>query len=558
MPLKNGQILIIAVHVFALQLNNSCVCLKTKSEFSFRSITPNPKAMAVSREKLESVAKKESPDIPEGNIGVFVTNATFPLKTGIMKENCPAVLCVILHRKGKRSRATFNRVFYKLCRRCKKEFEKLTKDDVQRENDILNYASRKLVKRATEVGTMEHLVDHTEPSNEPEITTRNTSLTTTRSSILEFPDAPPGNLIKVLDLKLEEGYFRVFSDLIGYLQPASFPVDFLKGVLENQIPIHILIFKAIKIEGPVLCWLFVWLILSLALPCAIIAQTCCSKKGIQRLRDDYSITSRYTDKWMRNLNTCLMHLLLLLLLGSIALMITANEQISQTATTAPNRIKIMFEDIETFVDNTQFQISSVTTSSIQIATEAIHRDLEDGEQLLGNPLRQALHDETGIETAIQALPDLTAVAADLSFRVASLIKDCNKARSAGKSLQGSLTELSKLLTLTRQECLPRDRPLCDTLQTQPFAVTIYVDQLTSDYHLQQLEKMGTNENFNRTIEISQRTFQGLPKRVSLETAASRTGNLEYNKNLHLLHLSYFPCEREVSEIKVTQIIGHCT
>ncbi|KAK5650423.1 hypothetical protein RI129_001452 [Pyrocoelia pectoralis] len=324
-------------------------------------------------------------------------------------------------------------------------------------------------------------------SNESEVKEKitassNMSLEGTKSSILEFPDTPPGNLIKVLDLKLEEGYFRVFSDLIGYLQPASFPLDFLRNVMENQIPVHLLIFKAIKIEGQVLCWLFIWLILSLALPCAIIAQSCCKKKGLQRLHDNYSIASdRYTEKWIRNLTASLMQLFLFLLLGGVMLMLTTNEQISQTATSAPNRIKIMFEDIETFVDNIQLQISSVTTSSMQIAMEAAHKDLEDGEELLGKPLRQALHDETGLETAIQALADLTVVAAELSSRVSALIKDCNKARSAGKTLQGSLIELSKLLTLTRQECLPRDRPLCDTLQTQPFTVTLYVDQVSFNH-----------------------------------------------------------------------------
>ncbi|KAF5301505.1 hypothetical protein FQR65_LT08808 [Abscondita terminalis] len=347
-------------------------------------------------------------------------------------------------------------------------------------------------------------------------------IATTRSSILEFPDAPPRHVIKVLEFNQENEYFGVFSDLMAYLQPSSFPLDFLKDVMRNHMPIHLIIYKAIKIEGRVLAWLFMWLILSLALPCAVIAQSCCTAKGMERLHDNYSISSDQYRNTKLKIIAIVMHILLMLLLINIALMLATNEQISRTTSTAPKTITTMFEDVEAFVDNTQMQISTVTTSSVQIAVEAVRMDLEGAEELLGKPLLQALDEETGLQAAIQALTDLTAVTAELSLRVSALIKDCSDARNVRKSLQGSLIELSKLLTATRQGCLSRDQPLCDTLQTERFNVLLHVDQIASDRKLRKIMELGNNENFNRTIKTAQHTFEGLPKRVLLETSASRT------------------------------------
>ncbi|KAF5280609.1 hypothetical protein FQA39_LY05257 [Lamprigera yunnana] len=194
----------------------------------------------------------------------------------------------------------------------------------------------------------------------------------------------------------------------------------------------------------------------------------------------------------------------------------------RTTSAAPNKVKEMVEDVEAFVDNTQMQISSVTTSSVQIVIEAIRRDLEDVEELLGKPLQRSLDDEIGIETAIRELTGLSSVTAELSSRVSALIKDCNDARIAEKNIKESLMKLSELLSTTRQDCLPRDQPLCDTVQTQSFNVLLQVDQILVDRKLKKLIDIGSGKSFNETIITVQRSYEGLPKRVSLETAASRT------------------------------------
>lgn len=66
---------------------------------------------------------------------------------------------------------------------------------------------------------------------------------------------------------------------------------------------------------------------------------------------------------------------------------------------------------------------------------------------------------------------------EMTAKVSDLLKDCNEARNVGKSLERSLIELSQLLALTCQECLPRDRALCDTLQNSLLNVSFHVDKV---------------------------------------------------------------------------------
>ncbi|KAF2889688.1 hypothetical protein ILUMI_16485 [Ignelater luminosus] len=131
----------------------------------------------------------------------------------------------------------------------------------------------------------------------------------------------------------------------------------------------------------------------------------------------------------------------------------------------------------------------------------------------------------GLVTEIENLIDLKEANAEIASRASELFKDCTEARKIGTNLQRSLTELSRLLTLTRQECLPRDQALCDTLQTSELNVSFRIDQISSDKSLQQLQDLEEIQGFNNTIEQTHRTFQGLPRRVSLETAVSRAGDI---------------------------------
>ncbi|KAF2899381.1 hypothetical protein ILUMI_06794, partial [Ignelater luminosus] len=138
-----------------------------------------------------------------------------------------------------------------------------------------------------------------------------------RSSELEFPDVPPGNVMRVPELKLEKEYFLfgLFSRLMGYLQPTSFPIGFLKDAVQNYAHTHILVLKILKVEATPLGWIFMSLLSALALPCAVIAKFCCTTNNMERLRNETSSLSSgdMHDKWLRICLAFTMHLFLLLM-----------------------------------------------------------------------------------------------------------------------------------------------------------------------------------------------------------------------------------------------------
>lgn len=54
----------------------------------------------------------------------------------------------------------------------------------------------------------------------------------------------------------------------------------------------------------------------------------------------------------------------------------ANERIAKTTSKAPETASVIYQDLNTFIKNSQMQISFVTTYSTDVALEAVRKDLE--------------------------------------------------------------------------------------------------------------------------------------------------------------------------------------
>lgn len=62
--------------------------------------------------------------------------------------------------------------------------------------------------------------------------------------------------------------------------------------------------------------------------------------------------------------------------GCAILILITNEQISRSSALLPNATEIILKDVETFIEDTQVQISTTASSSMRIAIDATHRNLE--------------------------------------------------------------------------------------------------------------------------------------------------------------------------------------
>ncbi|CAH0552998.1 unnamed protein product [Brassicogethes aeneus] len=377
----------------------------------------------------------------------------------------------------------------------------------------------------------DNIQSQSEENDDKKIVRSNNGFIASNSPItdgLQFLDVPRGDDMRIPGLRILNEYllFGPFSTLMGYLQPAGFPLELLKDFLDQKIGFEIFVMQVLKLEMVVVGWILFWAMLSIGLPFAISAQLCC-RGNIRRLDEEFSTTGSTTnfyDKWTGNTLVVLLHVLLVLLLCPIILILAGNEQISKSISNAEYSQEIIYEDIHTFIRNTHMQISLVTTSSTDITFEAIRKDFEDLENLLGKPYQQALAAETGIDIALEALQELKISTAQVTNLVSDILNDCTLAGKESVLLQEQLREISRELTTARQQCNLKDRALCYTLQYSGYDVVFSCENITSDKRIQHLHRLGTEDNFNISIDIAGEGFVKIDEHVESDAIPKVSGS----------------------------------
>ncbi|XP_049820384.1 prominin-1 isoform X2 [Aethina tumida] len=414
------------------------------------------------------------------------------------------------------------------------------KEDQTQSTDRVDSPSR----RAFKLNGLQTNLTSTSQVKDKKIRFENIAKTSARNRGLQFLDVPKGDDMRIHDLRHNEEHllFEAFSYLMGYLQPAGFPTELIRDVLEKNIPLHVILFQLLKLEIVAVGWILFWAILSFCLPFAIGAQLCC-RSNIRRLNEDFSNGStNFYDKWAGNTLAVLLHILLLLMLCPIILILAGNEQISRSISKSEYRYEIIYEDINTFIRNTHMQIALITTSSTDITFEAIRKDFEDLENLLGKPYQQSLAAETGIDIALDALEELRLSTAKVTNLVSDIVNECALAEKGRIQLQEQLREISRQLTIARQQCNLKDRTLCYTLQYSGYDVTFSCDNITKDNKIRHLHRIGQEDSFNISIDIARESFDKVDEEIAL-AAASKIPDLksalkrkraEVYKSVHVL------------------------
>ncbi|CAG9864095.1 unnamed protein product [Phyllotreta striolata] len=349
---------------------------------------------------------------------------------------------------------------------------------------------------------------------------RNIAEPSARNSGLSFIDVPKGDDPRLQELRLDEEYsiFGAFSTLMGFLQPTGFPADIIRDVVRNRLPLYLLVIQALKADLTVVVWIIIWAVVSLCFPMVLAGQLCCPD-GAERLDDDYSIGPfRSSSKCTERFSGYLLHALLFLLIPPVVLALAGNEQIARSISRAPLVNDIIYGDLDAFVRNTHMQMSFVVSSSTDVTVESIRKDLEEIEVLLGEPMQQELAVEAGIDLALIELDELRLSAGAVLSTVSDLLVDCTSAKVAGILLEDKLQDISRQLTVAKQQCNVKDRPLCYTLQYTGVEVAAFED-LTNDPKIRHLDTLAREAGFNGTVDAARKTFSGIPRRVSLETAS---------------------------------------
>uniref|UniRef100_A0A1B0ESV7 Uncharacterized protein n=2 Tax=Lutzomyia longipalpis TaxID=7200 RepID=A0A1B0ESV7_LUTLO len=227
----------------------------------------------------------------------------------------------------------------------------------------------------------------------------------------------------------------------------------------------------------------------------------------------------------------ILHCLLSLLLACIVTMFITNEHAATTFEKAPSLVRISLQDAEMFIKDTFSQITYQTHVALLNSTDTIKFDLAHIDTLLGEPIRQEIAQQSGIELALDALLNLCALNLELLRRVHMLQKSVSRAIIVSSDAATRVEDLQFQLSILQQQCLSRDRPLCDTLRLQGFdesgfLKTLY--DLQRDPALLRMMSLGEVELDSRWLNLSQEVasvranFFGYPLKIFEETENARS------------------------------------
>ncbi|CAH1989977.1 unnamed protein product [Acanthoscelides obtectus] len=348
---------------------------------------------------------------------------------------------------------------------------------------------------------------------------------------LQFLDIPRGDDMKIDELHLDEEQlsFETVSNLVSFLEPSQFPMDILIETYRNQTPVAIglIVFKVLKMDIALISWTVIWAVICLMIPIIIMTNLCCKIDKHAGVDDNLSIDSDIRQEKTKRCFKILLQVLAILYLSKqlkdiqfacdvfsipAVIILAANEQMAKALNKLPESVEIMYGDIQTFIKNTHMQISFAATSSTDIAIEEISKDLEAMSILLGVPYQQAISVDTGIDTVLFNLEDLKISAAKIAAIVADLMIDCGATKLAGEVLQEQLSDISRQLTVVRQQCTMKDRTLCYTLQYSGY-------DITKEEKLQDLEKVVAREDFNNSLDSPRKHFGSLPSQMLSQSSS---------------------------------------
>ncbi|CAH1989981.1 unnamed protein product [Acanthoscelides obtectus] len=97
--------------------------------------------------------------------------------------------------------------------------------------------------------------------------------------------------------------------------------------------------------------------------------------------------------------------------------------------------------------------------------------------------------------------------------------DCGATKLAGEVLQEQLSDISRQLTVVRQQCTMKDRTLCYTLQYSGYDVTFTLENITKEEKLQDLEKVVAREDFNNSLDSPRKHFGSLPSQMLSQSSS---------------------------------------
>ncbi|KAI8421659.1 hypothetical protein MSG28_009651 [Choristoneura fumiferana] len=201
-------------------------------------------------------------------------------------------------------------------------------------------------------------------------------------------------------------------------------------------------------------------------------------------------------------------------------MAVSNEQATAAALDSQNMLSCACADIATWLSAAARELHHSLVPPMDIVVQAYREDLRNVGSLLGDPVRQAIASESGIDLVFDSLADIITESEDLGSKIASLRDVSIRAGALASTASDRIKDLAKQLDNLKKHCTSKDAPLCDTVNTHSLEMQLKFDLILREQQLLELRSLGV-ENLTRAISAARQEFQTLPHAISTQTTQIR-------------------------------------
>uniref|UniRef100_A0A0A9Y3P7 Prominin-1 n=2 Tax=Lygus hesperus TaxID=30085 RepID=A0A0A9Y3P7_LYGHE len=304
-------------------------------------------------------------------------------------------------------------------------------------------------------------------------------------------------------------YYHV-KEVLHVIHPSPFPLDLLRESLKENDPNGPAVLRVIELEVGFLSILFLSILLSMVIPGMVLSL--CTKQPEPP-------PSCAPDCKRKTLVFILQILLALLLLGSVG-MLWSNEECSRGMASSPAFVGEVINDSKDFLEDSVNKLQYLLTEAFDQAAVLAIKDLNDAENLLGEPIQVELVLETRLDAALDSLSAIAAGAKEVCAQVAGIIRSSVEAEQLVSVAKTKFDELRIQLESVKRRCKGRDRPLCDSIPSRLLEVKFTTKMIANSSQLEYLKQAGV-DSLAAAVTEAHAVFTGLPSKIEKETKSAR-------------------------------------
>ncbi|XP_065083969.1 prominin-1-A isoform X1 [Ochlerotatus camptorhynchus] len=371
----------------------------------------------------------------------------------------------------------------------------------------------------------------------------------------DFPEPTATDAYIIPTLGLHEGtfVFSYLSTFLSYITPYDLPVvycilELLRDAFHTRVSFLQLIMEALKVESGYICLIAIFFLISLIPLCYTIAWGCSKSVDedinagptVDAIIQAEELSLEESLQCRRSFLGLMLQVIILLLIASVIAMFVTNEQIASAIDQTPMVVRSSLADAETFLKDTEQQISFVLLEGLATTVDRIRSDLNELDKLLGEPIQNHLSLFTGIEIIFESIMEISTSSNNLSRRIFLLQETLARAAKISYEAEYRLDELQIQLSVLQRQCTYRDRPLCDTLKIKNFEESGLIDKirkLQNDPVLAKLMSMGeagknsTMKMLTQELTLARSIFRNYKTELKNTTAPSKENIENYLEDL---------------------------